>query len=497
MALITGIIADGHNPYTRAFQPQAADVYPPLYNLLVAPLTAFFGNTFALHRSVSAFFIVLASLTLGWAGWRDHRSIVLALATGIMFYAALLFYATPVSSTNALGVFLFLLSVLIPWSRRFSNGSLAAGALCGLLAFYTKQYFILGMAMLCLYLFLYVSMRRALLLGIAYACCLLGSLAVVHSTSPYYLDNTLFAPAAALTGLNNWQTLLLQGKHYLWIYAGLIIVLLASAAEQLRGLGSKGLGRGIRAHFSPLRAGPRGALLSGPCDFFSFCLLWTSLVIVFYLGRNPGNYLTYLFQLISPFLLLLAFRATLRLRGTMLVAAFLSLTSMYQAWHVLEKDFSTDLEQWQAVKSRIAQSDQILATQMLVMALLEAGKTVQQNGHTFYFPLATIKPDFLRKKNASDRVEAIWEEYLTSLYRKIQRREFDLVLVSSWEMRGIFKVNPPPFTKVGGREFLARHYYKSGAIELSMTPRRGGGNYRIQVWEPKPRRARRGQIESD
>ena len=44
MPLITGIIASGANPYTAAYQPQAADVYPPLYNILVAPLTHVFAN---------------------------------------------------------------------------------------------------------------------------------------------------------------------------------------------------------------------------------------------------------------------------------------------------------------------------------------------------------------------------------------------------------------------------------------------------------------------
>jgi len=57
MPLITGIIADGHNPFTRPFQPQAADVYPPLYNMVVAPLARLLGNTLQLHRGVSGLFI--------------------------------------------------------------------------------------------------------------------------------------------------------------------------------------------------------------------------------------------------------------------------------------------------------------------------------------------------------------------------------------------------------------------------------------------------------
>ena len=155
------------------------------------------------------------------------------------------------------------------------------------------------------------------------------------------------------------------------------------------------------------------------------------------------------------------------------------------------------MDQWAEVKAMIAGSEQVLSTQMLVMALLEADKAVEQDGHTFYFPLARIKPEFMRKVEPSERVEAIWEDYLTGLYRKVQRREYDYILVTMWEMRGMFGVNPPPFSKLGGKEFLARHYHKTRTIPLSMTPRRGGGQYGLQVWEPKPRRAKRARSNND
>ncbi len=114
MPLITGIIADGHNPFTRPFQPQAADVYPPLYNLLVAPLSLVFGNTLQLHRGVSAIFILAASGLCGLAARRYCRSALYGATAAVLLYAALLFYATPVSSTNAPGVALFLAGLLVP-----------------------------------------------------------------------------------------------------------------------------------------------------------------------------------------------------------------------------------------------------------------------------------------------------------------------------------------------------------------------------------------------
>lgn len=483
MLLVTGIIAEGGNPYTREFQPYAADVYPPLYNLLVAPLSHVFGNTFALHRTVSALFILSAVLLSGLATWKKSASLQQACAAAVLLYAALLFYATPISSTNAPGIAVFLAGLVVPWWRGFSNGSLLFALLCGLMAFYTKQYFILGMAMLCLYLFLYVSMTRALLLGVLFALSLVFSLFLVHQSSPYYLDNTLFAPSAAMSGLQRWDILLLQLQMYLHTYAGLLAVLFSAACAWLvrNGVGSVLVSIKLQPRFSNWP----GPLLDKPADFFAFCLLWASLVVVFWLGRNPGNYMTYLFQLMSPFLLIWGFSVVAQLSGKLRWGLPLLLLSFYQSYAILHKDFSADMDNWARVDAMIARSDEVLASQMLVETLLRHGKKVYQDGHTFYLPLAVNKPQWMLKAREQDRIAAVWDSYIEELYRKIEAQEFDLILVSPWEMRGIFLRNPPPFEDVSGKKFLSRYYTVDERIKLSMTDRHGGGTYDIAVWRPR------------
>ncbi|MFK8049904.1 MAG: hypothetical protein AB8B81_15865 [Halioglobus sp.] len=485
MPLITGIIAEGFNPYTREFQPHAADVYPPLYNILVAPLTHIFGNTFLLHRSVSAVFIIIAAGLCGIATQKITRNWRFALATFALMYAALLFYGTPVASTNAPGVAIFIASWMVPWWAKFSHKSLVFALVCGLLSFYTKQYFILGMPILCLYLFLYHSMRAGLILGTVFASLLLSTLFMVHYTSPYYLDNTLFTPSAAAAGLQTWDILLIQLQTFATTYSGLLAIMIVAAIAWLY---TKGPGRGLKllaAHFQLAKVGLNGPLLSAKINFFWFGLFWSTVAIVVSLGQNPGNYMTYLFQLMSPFLLIVAFKTLATVPENLKFISPLVLITLFQSYEILPKDFSTDLDKWGEMRELIAENDEILATQMLVMTLLEENKKVNQDGHTFYFPLAANKPEMFVKNQQQDTVESIWAAYIADMYRKIEHREYDLVLASSWEMRGFFDRNPPANSTLTGRKFLARHYKNVKTIPLSMTDRYGGGTYKVQVWQPR------------
>lgn len=196
--------------------------------------------------------------------------------------------------------------------------------------------------------------------------------------------------------------------------------------------------------------------------------------------------MTYLFQLMSPFLLIAGFGSVAKLRGRLRLTAPLVLAVFFQAYTILPKDFSTNLENWRSIDELIAGHDEILASQMLLINLIRHEKTVYQDGHTFYFPVAQGKPKWFVKEHSEQRVESLWEKYLTMLYEKVRDKEFDLVIVSPWDFNGIFITNPPPFADMGGAEYFQQFYYVDEQIRLSMTDRYGGGAYDLRIWRPKP-----------
>ena len=163
-----------------------------------------------MHRLVSAVFILGCCALLAAAAPRAGLSRSDSAAAALLLCGALLFYSTPVASTNALGEFLFLASVLIPWLTLFGRGGLPASIACGLLAFYTKQYFVMGIGLVAAYLFLAVSRRKALVYGACAAATLVASLIAVHLTSPYFLDNTVFAVRNLIGALHSTDALLQQ-----------------------------------------------------------------------------------------------------------------------------------------------------------------------------------------------------------------------------------------------------------------------------------------------
>jgi 4-amino-4-deoxy-L-arabinose transferase-like glycosyltransferase len=461
--MITGLMAAGNNPYTFEFQPQAMYVYPPLYNMLVAPMTWWLDNSLQLHRLVSAVFILASCLICASAVHRCGQSLRHSMAAAVLLYAALLFYGTPVASTNALGVCLYLLILYLPWRYDFSTVSLAWACVLAVLVFYTKQYFIVAMALLCLYMFLYVSRKRALTLGICYACLLLASLWWVDYTSPYYLDNTFFSPMIAADRLQNSTIAIMQFKEFLRLYWPLLLI---------SGLCARTLVGKPTFHHAYTR-------------FFWFCLLCAGVVMAFSLARNPGNYMTYLFQLLTPSLLIGTFGLLSRQQFDIKALAPLVLICFYQAYALLPKDFSTTEENWQRVDQLISENEQMLTSQMLVATLLKHGKAVEQDGHTFYFPLAADKAAIFIKHDPEQRVDTIWRNYISSIYRKIEAQQYDLIMVTSWDFRGIFVNNPPPFSDLDGKTFLKKYYAVDETLSLSMTERHGGGTWPVRIWRPR------------
>src|SRR2546430_401639 len=71
-----------------------------------------------------------------------------------------------VARPDSLGLFLFLASLVVPYRFRFSPSALLFSALLSILGFLTKPYFILGLGLVWLHLFVFESKSKAILFGL-------------------------------------------------------------------------------------------------------------------------------------------------------------------------------------------------------------------------------------------------------------------------------------------------------------------------------------------
>jgi len=473
MLAITHLIASGHIPYTAGTQPIYVDNYPPLYNALMAPLTLWFGNTFYIHRLVAGLFIGLSCWLCYYAARKKSVPKIYATNMAILLYAAWLFYATPVASPNSLGLFLFLASVIIPWAHNFSRKSLLGSIVLGLLAFYTKQYFAIGMAYIALYLFLFDSKLRGLKYGLLFVGSMIASLIVVTIICPYFIDDTIIAMYSSVGMTLSLDRMLWQPETFARIYSGLFMVLIVYwCGQRLYRENPLASGKTI-TKFAHTPGFLRQPLISRCPEYFTFCFICSTVVAGIYLGRNAGNYMTYLFQFMSPFLLIAAFGCFTRRPGRLLVVFVpLLIWTLYSAYAPIRRDFRVDMIPWNRVNHLIRNHQAIYTTNFLVASMLSHDKKLYTDGMSNFF-FFTNPLLGLRTNNHEREREHLWSAYASMIRKMVKTKQFDLLLLNPGQ--GIL-----PFFHHDA------FYRRTGTVTLSLTNRRGGGSQKVIIWRPKP-----------
>lgn len=485
---VTATIVEGGNPYSLESQPSRTSLYPVLINIVVAPLTKLFGNTMQLHRVVSAIFIAATCMLLFAVSFRESRSVRDSFAAAILIYASFLFYSTPISGPNAIGLFFFFASLAIPWLFGFSRTSLFAALVAGLLAFYSKQYFVAGLGYVALYMFLVVSKKRAVVFGFVALLSFVASLALVHKLYPYYLDATLFVMASSQGIIASNEIMLGQMRDYGIIVLPLLLIPLLGLVDRLwssRSQSDHSLSATPAAGFSG-RINLRdlnAPLLDLKFQYVWHCLVCSVFIFAVSLGKNPGNHLTYLFQLVSPFLAIaIAIQLATSKRWTWLFQILL-VWGLYNAYAMQSHDLSIDKEaNWRKLEALVASADTIYGSNIVLNEILKNNLEIVQNGHTPYFVFAELKPAFFRHANPDQTVTAIWSRYVDTLHERIRTQDFDVIILDQWTTIPDTRHTVEP--NVNGVELMKQHYRLSERFPVSAAKRPGGGIFAMKIWVP-------------
>jgi hypothetical protein len=401
-ALLTGI-----NPYALENQPQYTNVYGILYPLVNVPLAFLGGVNLPFHRMVSGFFILASCFLIYRVMQRLEVGFFYRLSGTAVFYGHCIF-ACSQAYPNALGLFCFLLTLVIPWWFGYRRSSLIASIGFGILGFLAKPYFVLGIP----YLFLYLLLRdwpRAVRYGcgavVAFTTVMLG----ICWRFPLYLHNTIFIHNNVAG--NNWDYLIRQLQVYFDSNSALVWL------GVLTGL--------MYVVKHPTFDIPWKSLLK--IDLFQVVLGLSMLAFVTKLGLHGGAWLSYLHHLISPFAIVVLF-SIFKQQKLRLVNVVLVLLAVYQLRSpAILPDIPRDLSRnWQRLESRIAKADRVLAVPAAGSIIFNQHKTLWDNGESEYFQDG--KNSVLAQSTNSEQQD---RRYRQVIKEKMVRQEFDLVIAQA------------------------------------------------------------------
>jgi hypothetical protein len=459
--LTTDSLLRGVNPYALENQPVCTNVYGIAYHLVVYPFARLVGGaTFIVHRSVSTAFVLLTCTMLYRAARWSGATRTLAFAGATLLYcdlasrcANLSMPALPLSITarpDSMGMALFLASVLVPWRRKFDNRGLIAAGVLGIAAFYTKPYFVLGAFIVAAYVFLFRSKQRGFVLGVGCLVALAATLTLATWLMPCYFAEIIIANYS--TGRDTSAShLYAQLRFYLASMPGTIGLLIV--------LGGIGLAALVRRR----RDQQPNSVESSALHFFAFCLAVGFAAIFFKFGRYGGNSMIYIYQLVSPFLLLTLLAAVAAMRKQADGAAS-------RGW-IAMLPFAIDLlitiatfppvprahaDVWAEWRGIIAQHD-VYAPPPLAWIQMEQRKPIYDAGQSELF-LHCLDGSIYPSEQA---MRARYDAFAAELARRVEQRRFGRIVLP-YDGK-----DKPQFTLLPN-DALQRHYRPVGRLEMPM-----------------------------
>jgi hypothetical protein len=461
----------GENPYDVSSQPVYMNAYGIGYHLVAYPLAKVFGSTFWLHRLISSA-CIWGMLALLFAVMRRRGAgVALAMIGCVFLYADLAIRTSdyPIRSSpltitarpDALGMLLFLLSIIIPWWRGFSNRSLAVSGVLAIAALLTKAYFFLGFPMVAGYVLLFVRKDKAILFTFGTLIFVAFTWRIVDRTMPEYVTMVVYENIGGMARLP--IHLIRQLKEYIICRPGEVSVFLAVSAcvliPRLRNTAPHSILFDVR-HW-------RRPVLTIELDYFVWVLLVSLAALVCSLGMHPGNAMLYFYQFLSPPFLIVVITFISRLHANWRLIAMLAvLIDLGLLTSRLPAPPQSHADVWSQWETLLQDKRNAFASPPLAHLLMRQGKPVYDNGQTDCYLLASYgAPEPIAAK-----VRQRKREFNREMRRMVQERVFDLIVVMEYDLGPYFPPN-----------LLLQNYRRVRAMEMPMDFQPG---WRAVIFEP-------------
>lgn len=381
--LITRGLLAGNNPYEIQNQPEFFSSYSIICNLCVLPLAKVFEPVLPLHRLVNGIALLLVCSIVFALAYRARRSIPDGLWAGVVAYAALLFYVTPLARPDALGTLIFMLSLLVLRIARPNVFSLTCTSILIFLAFLTKMYFAAPYAAILVYLLVSRAPVRHTILFTALlpAITFLGYI-LLGFICPTYFRNSLMDAFGCAQTINRFFLVKQAGAFFLLFLPSLLMLFLTA---------------NLRDEFQRLlnwsgteKRDPEASKES----FFLIVLIPVTLQTMI-IGGHEGAWLTYWMQMVAPLLaIVIAERVSVvpDSPGKYLIPVLAVAQIATLSWMVPSISFERDMGNIENVRLLMANSKEIYCNSPACTSiLLEMNQRIFNSGYSEYMGISIGK----------------------------------------------------------------------------------------------------------
>jgi hypothetical protein len=473
--LTTYALLEGINPYALENNPTYINVYGMFYNLIVLPFALIFGNTLSLHRFINGMYILGQLILLAWV-LRSHKCNHLEIIIALLFmWLGQIFYVTPLARPDTLGELLFLLTLFIPFMCNFNNQSLFLSMIFGVLSFYTKVYFFLGVIIVLSYLFIFISKRKAIFFSVFLITLMLITVFITNQSLPMYFVNTVY-PLFTSRIKNDYERLFSQGVRFIQDYWGLFLLGLILLFNKLKN----------NKEFMKIKImiKTNSPLIRPKMDFILFCLIMCSLPVLLLLGKHSGTRMTYFYQLITPFFVLIILswiRENRTSKNFMYLLLILSL--LPQSYRNLKPDFVTfHNDDWEILDQRVAHASQILNSPLSVSLLLDHEKPVTISGLTEYYYFSDPTQQFILFAD-TEKIFLQGRLFVDGIVEKIKSKEYDFLETFQVQGTSLFTIGSRLDENLSDEEFISQYYHLTEILTFNMPHARQ--QWKIGIWEAR------------
>jgi hypothetical protein len=448
---ITRLILEGRNPYALAELPASTNAYGIAYHLVVLPFARLFGNGYTVHRAVSAAAIA-GSCALIYRLLRSEGTDRVLAAVGVMlFYASSLYFVAPLARPDGLGVLFCMASVTWLFVDDLTPRWFLVGLGFAMLALLTKVYLAFPPFVISLYVFLFVSPKRGLIYGLTTIGLSIAVLLIATMFYPAYISVSLIDNINSSTyyDVDHLKRQTLDWLSYsLPLTVGLVVILFRAVAN-----GS--VLRRMRTRPSP----------------FAFASAVNGAVFLAVFGGHPGAHMTYLFQLVTP-LLMVALLPHLDeqswARALVIVALPIAFV-MNAPYFPLTFGRFRDAEAAAAQLSDAIRSHRhVLGSTEVAGAIALSGQPVFDSGHSQYFGAAGSDRRWPGLVPAAS-LQARWDSFQREIDTGITGERFDLII----------RNRRPGLIPDG---LVAAHYMRVATIDVDFPW--GAQHWPVDLWEP-------------